>query len=51
MLKREGIRAALQTVQETYSIKSVQLFGSYAEGREAGGSDIDLLVDGGERGC
>jgi len=38
------IQDAVRQVAPLYPILSVDLFGSYAEGKETSGSDVDLLV-------
>lgn len=45
MLTLEQIKNAAATVAAEYPIKSIMLFGSYAEGCSTPESDIDLLVE------
>ena len=45
MLTITDIITAVKTVAEEFSIKSVMLFGSYAEGRNTAESDVDLLIE------
>lgn len=45
MLEIKQIRDAVQTVAADYPIKSVRLFGSYAEGQQTEESDVDVLVE------
>lgn len=45
MLDIKKISDAVQTVAMDYPIKSVRLFGSYAEGRQTEESDVDILVE------
>ena len=45
MLDMKQIRDAVQTVAADYPIKSVRLFGSYAEERQTEKSDVDMLVE------
>ncbi|MGN0180853.1 MAG: nucleotidyltransferase family protein [Candidatus Ornithomonoglobus sp.] len=44
MLTIEQIEKAALTVAKEYPIISIELFGSYAEGRNTPESDVDLLV-------
>ena len=39
------IKSCVKKVAEVYGVRSVTLFGSYAEGKNTSKSDIDLLVD------
>lgn len=45
MLKLEQIICAAKTVAEEYNIKSMILFGSYADGSCNPESDVDLMVE------
>ncbi len=45
MLTINEILAAVKTVAKEYPIKCIDLFGSYAEGRNTVNSDVDLLVE------
>ena len=45
MLKLNQIKEAVAKVATDYPIKSVQLFGSYADGRQNEDSDLDVLVE------
>ena len=45
MPTEESIRAVLQSLQKTYDLQKVSVFGSYAEGRANEQSDLDLLVE------
>lgn len=45
MLTINEILTAVETVAKEYPIKSIDLFGSYAEGRNTVNSDVDLLVE------
>lgn len=45
MLSQNQIREALVKTASKYPIKSVSLFGSYADGNANEDSDIDLLVE------
>ncbi len=45
MLSLSQIKEAVAEVALNYPIKSVQLFGSYAEGKQNENSDIDVLVE------
>lgn len=45
MLDLEQITEAATLVAHEFSIKSIMLFGSYAEGRNTKSSDIDLLIE------
>ena len=45
MLTINEILAAAKTVAKEYPIKCIDLFGSYAEGRNTVNSDVDLLVE------
>ncbi len=46
----EQIKALLQPVFSSHSIKKAVLFGSYAKGLAKAHSDIDILVDSGLKG-
>lgn len=45
----EDIKRAVEYVAPSYKVKQVQLFGSYADGLATEKSDIDMLVEFGER--
>lgn len=45
MVTINEIFAAAKTVAKEYPIKCIDLFGSYAEGRNTVNSDVDLLVE------
>lgn len=45
MPTEEAIRNVLQELKRTYALRSVRIFGSYAEGRATAESDLDLLVE------
>ena len=45
MLSQNQIRDALIKTANKYPIKSVSLFGSYADGNANEDSDVDLLVE------
>ena len=45
MLSLEQITNAARIAAKEFPIKSVELFGSYAEGRAGERSDVDLLVE------
>ena len=45
----EDIKRAVECVAPDYKVKQVQLFGSYADGLATEKSDIDMLVEFGER--
>ncbi len=45
MLTIKEITAAAETVAKEFPIKSVTLFGSYADGTNTAQSDVDLLVE------
>jgi len=45
MLTHEAICKAVSNVAHEFSLARVSYFGSYAEGRAAKGSDLDLLVE------
>ena len=49
MLTISDIRNAVETVVSDYPVRQVQLFGSYAEGFANEKSDVDVLVEFGER--
>ena len=38
------IKASVAPIGQSYGIKRIYLFGSYAKGRATGGSDVDLLI-------
>jgi len=41
----EEIKRAVAGVARKYGVKKIELFGSYANGKNSRSSDIDLLVD------
>ena len=45
MIAEERIREKVYRLKATYALRSVSIFGSYAEGRATENSDIDLLVE------
>jgi len=45
----EDIKEAVECLAPNYKVKQVKLFGSYADGFATGKSDIDILVEFGER--
>lgn len=45
MPTQENIRNVLQSLKVPYALRSVSIFGSYAEGRATEKSDLDLLVE------
>lgn len=45
MLTIDQITTAAETVAKEFPIKSITLFGSYAEGKNTEQSDVDLLVE------
>ena len=45
MLSHEDICKAVSEVASRFSLKKVSYFGSYAEGKASGESDLDLLVE------
>ncbi len=45
MPSEESIRNAIQNLKSTYALRTVSIFGSYAEGRATTNSDLDLLVE------
>lgn len=45
MLSLQQITDGVATAAKEYPIKRVELFGSYAEGKNHDGSDVDLLVE------
>ncbi|MBR3552241.1 MAG: nucleotidyltransferase domain-containing protein [Clostridia bacterium] len=47
-LSRTEIEHALRTLLQKYHAQAALLFGSYARGDETAGSDIDVLVIGGD---
>lgn len=50
VLSTEAIKLLVQPVARKYKIEKIYLFGSYARGEATAQSDIDLLVDGPNRG-
>jgi len=44
-LEIKDIKSCVTRVAKTYNLKKVDLFGSYASGKQTAKSDIDLLVD------
>jgi len=47
--KIEDIKNAVMQIAPNFKVKQVQLFGSYADGLATENSDIDILVEFGER--
>lgn len=45
MLTHEKIAKAVEKISIHYPVKSVAYFGSYADGNQTEGSDLDLLVE------
>ena len=45
MPTEESIRSVVNGLKAAYHLRSVSIFGSYAEGRATAGSDLDLLVE------
>jgi predicted nucleotidyltransferase len=45
MLTHEEIRSAVIKIAGLHSIKKASYFGSYADGKATGNSDLDLLVE------
>ena len=45
MPTEEIIRNVVQDLKSTYALRTVNIFGSYAEGRATANSDLDLLVE------
>ena len=45
MPTKEKIRRAVDELKAVYHLRSVSIFGSYAEGRATANSDLDLLVE------
>ena len=45
MPTEESIRNAINDLKATYALRTVSIFGSYAEGRATASSDLDLLVE------
>ena len=45
MPTEESIRNVLNDLKSTYALRTVSIFGSYAEGRATASSDLDLLVE------
>ena len=41
----ESIKDTVSALRETYKLRSVSIFGSYAEGRATPESDLDLMVE------
>ena len=41
----ENIRDTISALKESYRLRSVSIFGSYAEGRATPQSDLDLMVE------
>ncbi len=44
MLNIDDIKRAVNVVAPNYSVKSVKLFGSYANGNASPKSDVDLII-------
>ena len=49
-LSIDSIRTLLLPIAKKYALKRIYLFGSYARGEANAGSDIDLLLEGGDYG-
>lgn len=45
MLTEEIIRNVVHGLKSAYALRTVSIFGSYAEGRATADSDLDLLVE------
>ena len=45
MPTEETIRKVLHGLKHAYALRTVIIFGSYAEGRATGNSDLDLLME------
>lgn len=45
MPTEERIRHVVHSLKSAYNLRTVQIFGSYAEGRATENSDLDLLVE------
>lgn len=45
LLTHEEIREAVEQVADVYSLRKAAYFGSYADGKATGDSDLDLLVE------
>ena len=45
MPTEEIIRNVVHNLKSTYALRTVSIFGSYAEGRATANSDLDLLVE------
>ena len=45
MLTEDNIRNAVNELKSTYALRTVSIFGSYAEGLATANSDLDLLVE------
>ena len=45
MPTEETISNVLQELKHAYALRTVSIFGSYAEGRATASSDLDLLVE------
>lgn len=45
MPTEEIIRNVVHNLKSTYALRTVSIFGSYAEGRATASSDLDLLVE------
>lgn len=45
MLTEDRIRNAVNELKSAYALRTVSIFGSYAEGRATANSDLDLLVE------
>ena len=45
MPTEESIRNVVNDLKSTYALRTVSIFGSYAEGRATASSDLDLLVE------
>ena len=45
LIDQEVIKSRIRDVAVEYPVKKIDLFGSYAEGRQTEDSDVDLLVE------
>ena len=48
ILTIDDIKSAVIPIAETYGVKRVNLFGSYARGEANNSSDVDILIDKGK---
>lgn len=49
ILSRQEVESAIRTLLKKYNADHAILFGSYARGEETEGSDIDVIIVGGEK--